>query len=250
MRETKAIIEKVSRLNDQYQRLHLATEDYLNDVKPGQTLLARLTERWDPYLREQWWPVDAAPNRIVVERPGSLRYEPGQSVSLLGLVGQPYRYRRNLRNVLFIANDAAPTPLMMALNWLLGNQVSVTLVLSGAAAQYPTQHLPPEVEVQHADEDLGWPNRVMTVGWADQVFVVVKPDDEIGRFGHIWNLFKELRAEIPKAYLFGVFQPVQPCGTGACQACLTPLHGGEHHLVCTQGPAVDLTLVKFSGGVT
>ncbi|MBI5667752.1 MAG: hypothetical protein HZC41_07065 [Chloroflexi bacterium] len=246
MRETKAIIERVTRLNEHYQRLHLATEDYLNDIKPGQTVLARLADRWDPYLREQWWPVDAAPNRLIVERPGSLRYEPGQSVSLLGPVGQPYRYRRTLRNVLLLADDTTPTPLVMSMSWLLSNQISVTLVLAGQAALYPTQHLPPEIEVQHADATLGWPNRVMTVGWADQVFVVVRPDDELGRFGRIWSLFGELRAEIPKSYLFGIFQPVQPCGVGACQACLLPLRGGETTLACTQGPAVDLTQVRFS----
>lgn len=245
MRETKAIIERVSRLNEHYQRLHLATEDYLNDIKPGQTVLARLTDRWDPYLREQWWPVDIAPNRLIVERPGSIRYEPGQSASLLGLVGQPFRYRRTLRNVLLLADDTSPTPLVMSMNWLLSNHVSVTLVLSGRATLYPTQHLPPEIEVQHADEALSWPNRVMTVGWADQVFVVVRPDNELERFERIWTLFRELRAEIPKSYLFGVFQPVQPCGIGACQVCLTQLRGGESSLACTQGPAVDLTQVPF-----
>lgn len=246
MRETKAIIERVSRLNAHYQRLHLATEDYLNDIKPGQTVLARLTERWDPYLREQWWPVEVAPNRLVVERPGHIRYEPGQSVSLLGIVGQPYRYRRTLRNVLLLAYDAAPTPLVMSMGWLLSNQIGVTLVLAGTATEYPTQHLPPEIEVQQADETLSWPNRVMTVGWADQVFVVVGQNDEMGYFERIWSLFKELRAEIPKSYLFGVFQPVQPCGIGACQACMTPLRGGESSLICTDGPAVDLTQVNLS----
>jgi len=246
MRETKAIIERVSRLNEHYQRLHLAVEDYLNDLKPGQTVLARLSDRWDPYLREQWWPVEVAPNRLVVERPGSHRYEPGQSVNLLGAVGQPYRYRRTLRNVLLLADDAAPTPLIMSVGWLVSNHISVTLVLAGKAALYPTQYLPPEVEVLHADENLSWPNRVMTVGWADQVFVVVGAGDELGRFARIWSLFSELRAEIPKSYLFGVFQPVQPCGIGACQACMLPLHGSDSTLICTQGPAVDLATVHFS----
>lgn len=246
MRETQAIIERISRLNEHYQRLHLSVENYLKDVKPGQSLLARLTDRWDPYLRELWWPVAAANSGLTVERPGSQRYEPGQSVSLLGPVGQPFRYRRTLRNVLLIAYDTAPTPLVMSVDWLLSNHISVTLVLAGKAALYPTQRLPPEVEVQHADESLSWPNRVMTVGWADQVFVAVGQDDEMGRFGQIWTLFKELRAEIPKAYLFGVFQPAQPCGVGACQACLVPMRGHHNSLVCTEGPALDLTQVMLA----
>ena len=245
MRETKAIIERVSRLNEHYQWLHLAVDDSLNDLKPGQTVLARpLPERWDPYLREHWWPVAMTSNTLVVERPGHLRYEPGQVVSLLGLVGQPYRYKRTLRNVLLMAYDAPPTPLIMSIGWLVNNKISVTMVLSGKANDYPSTHLPEEVEVIRADDSLQWANRVMTVGWADQVFVVVAPDDELIQFGKVFTLFHELRAEVPKNYLFGIFQPVQPCGIGACQACMIPM-GGDTTLICTDGPALDLTLVTL-----
>jgi hypothetical protein len=246
MKETKAIIERVVRLNERYQRLHLAVEESFHDLKPGQTVLARLLpERWDPYLREHWWPVELTPNALVVERPGNIRYEPGQIVSLLGLVGQPYRYKRTLRNVLLIAYDAPPTPLVMSMDWLLGNKISVTLVLIGDKIDYPTAALPQEIEILRADETLQWPNRVMTVGWADQVFITVATDNEWLRFGTIFRMFRELRAEVPKNYLFGIFQPMQPCGVGACQACMLPLHGGENTLICTDGPAVDLTTVNL-----
>ncbi len=245
MNDTPAIIERVSRMNEHYQRLHLTCDDSLNELKPGQTVLARVAARWDPYLREHWWPVAVSPNKLVIERPASFRYEPGQAVSLLGIVGQPFRYRRTLRNVLLIAADAAPTPLILSIAWLLTNRISVTLVLSGRGTQYPAQHLPKEVEIIQADEQLSWPNRVMTVGWADQVFVTTAADDELARFGQIWTLFRELRAEIPKGYLFGVFQPSLPCGVGACQACMIPLRGGEACLACVDGPAIDLTTVPL-----
>jgi len=246
MKETQAVIERITRLNEYYQRVHLAVEDFITEIKPGHSLLARmLPERWDPYLREHWWPVAVSPNNIVVERPGNIRYEPGQVVSLLGLVGEPFRYKRTLRNVLLVAYDTAPTPLVMSIPALIANGISVTLVLAGAAAQYPTNHLPPELEVLHADAELGWPNRVMTVGWADQIFVAVKGDDELGHFARVWSIFRELRAEIPKMYLFGVFQPIQPCGVGACHACMIPMRGAEPCLICTDGPAVDLTTVKL-----
>jgi hypothetical protein len=47
------------------------------------------------------------------------------------------------------------------------------------------------------------------------------------RFGKLLRLFTELRAEVSKNYLFGVFRPVQPCGAGACQACLIPMKQGS-----------------------
>jgi hypothetical protein len=245
MKETTAIIERVTRLDEHYQLLHLAVDEYLNDLSPGQSLLARLSERWDPYLREHWWPVVAAPGKLIVERPGNIRYEPGQVVNLFGPLGEPYRYRKTLRNVLLIAYDTPPTPLTMSISSLVSNQVSVSLVLAGLAARYPTQNLPPQTEILIADHDLNWPNRVMTVGWADQVFVVVPPHEELASFSRVWKLFNELRADIPKAYIFGVFQPVQPCGIGACQACMIALHGHETCFVCTDGPALDLSTVAL-----
>jgi hypothetical protein len=64
------------------------------------------------------------------------------------------------------------------------------------------------------------------------------------RFGRLWSMFNELRVDIPKNYLFGVFQPVQPCGAGACQACFLQTQQGLM-AVCESGPSVDLALVKL-----
>ncbi len=247
MRESQAIIERVTRLNEHYQRLQLSVEDFTSELKPGHSFLVRqLPERWEPYLREQWWPVALAPGSVIVERPGNIIYEPGQIVSLLGLIGQPLRYKRTVRNVLLVAHDTPPTPLVMSISWLQTSGVSVTLVLSGQAKLYPTQHLHPEVEVIQADDELNWPNRVLTAGWADQVFVVVPRDDERERFSAIWRMFKEMRAEIPKTYLFGVYQSLLPCGVGACQACLVGLRQNETAAICMDGPAIDLTTVSLN----
>jgi hypothetical protein len=252
MKESQVIIERIRRVNEHYHHLDLAVDEWLCQIKPGQSLLARATDSWDPYLREHWWPVSVGPNRLTVERPAAFRYEPGQVVSVLGLVGEPYRYRKTLRNVLLLAYDTPPTPLLMSITWLLNNKISVTLVLLGSAIGYKTEHLPPEVEIikgknGKADdykEALTWPNAVLTAGWADQIFAVVAQDDEMLRFKRIWSLFGELRADIPKNYLFGVFQPVQPCGVGACQACYVQTQQGLTS-ICVEGPSLDLALVKL-----
>jgi hypothetical protein len=245
MKETQAIIERVRRVNDTHQQLHLAVDASLSGLLPGQTVMARVAERWDPYLREQWWPVGIGNNKLVVERPAHFHYEPGQVVDVLGIVGQPYKFRRTLRNVLFIAYDTEPTALLMPIPSLLANRVSVTMLLLGSATQYGTEHLPPEVEIIQGDHEMNWPNRVTTIGWADQVFVTVPPTDEMGAFRQIWTLFAQLRAEIPESYLFGIFRPVLPCGAGACSACMVRLKEGVN-LICADGPAVDLTEVRLS----
>lgn len=245
MKDTQAIIERVRRVNDTHQHVHLAVDPSLSGIMPGQSVLARPSQRWDPYLREQWWPVGVGQQKLIVERPVSIPYEPGQVVDLLGVIGQPFRFRRLLRNVLLIAFDTEPTSLMMPVPSLIQNRISVTLVLLGSAASYGTAHLPPEVEVIHGDEDLNWPNRVITIGWADQVFVTVNPADELACFTKVWNTFRELRADIPNGYLFGVFRPPLPCGVGACSACMVRQRG-ETTLVCADGPALDLTEVPLT----
>ncbi|NDJ62882.1 MAG: hypothetical protein GYB67_17305 [Chloroflexi bacterium] len=244
MRETQAIIERVSRANDTHQHVHLTVDESLTQLRAGQSLLARTTQTWDPYLREQWWPVSVSSGGIVVEQPATARVEPGQVVSLFGVIGQPYRYRRTLRNVLLIAHNTAPTPLIMAIPQLLSNTVSVTLLLLGAAKDYGTQHLPAELEIIQGEDDLQWPGRVTTVGWADQVFAVVDDDDELAHFAALWALFRELRADIPANYLFGVFRPALPCGIGACGSCIIRTKG-DQTLVCGSGPAIDLTTVSL-----
>jgi hypothetical protein len=243
MKEAQAIIERVRRVNDAYQHLIVAVEPWLTQLKPGQSVLAATREDYQPYLREQWWLMETTKSQITVERPSHLIYEPGQVVRLLGAVGQPLRFRRGtLRNVLLIAYETPPTPLLMAIAPLLNNRVSVTLVLLGAAADYQTEHLPPELEILKGDEQMNWPNRVTTVGWADQVFVVVPQSDELRHFRFIYETFAGLRSEIPPGYLFGLFQPLLPCGIGACDACVLRLRGA-YARICEQGPAFDLRQV-------
>ena len=244
MRELILNIEKVRRVNETHQHWVVSVDPALMNLKAGQSLLARV-DGSPAYLREQWFPVSVSKTELVVERPADRLYLPATPVHVMSMLGQPFRYRRTLRSILFIAYDTPPTPLLLSIPALLANQVSVTLVLLGNAADYKTEHLAPEVEVIIGDSAMNWANRVTTVGWADQVFVVVDPADEMTYFRRVWKLFTELRAEIPKSYVFGVFQPILPCGVGACGACMVRTKSGTS-FSCTQGPAFDLTEMNLS----
>lgn len=250
MNETQAIIQRVERLSATTMRIELAVQDdtALQQIKAGQTVLARLQNAdgddaltWHPYLRDQWWVAGFTRSRLLrVEHTFTHRYQPKDVVSLLGPIGQPYRFRKSLRNVLLLAYDASPTPLTIMARHLLGNDVSVTLVLLGKARDYGTQHLPPEIEVIHGDAALDWADMTMTLGWADQIFCVVNPEDEHLRFLQVLHTVEEKRADVPKNYLFGVFRPLLPCGVGACHACVVR-QGRELLPICRKGPALDLT---------
>ncbi len=248
MIETEANIERVVRINDHIQHVELAFDETFPAFKPGHTLLVRTDDSYSPYLRQQWWPVNIHKPYVVFERPISERYTPPQTVSVLGPIGQNFKFRRTLRNVLLVAYNTAPTPLLMTIPWLLANKISVTLVLQGDALAYDTQHLPAELEIIHGEKiELDWPGQIMTVGWADQVFVVVRPDDELLNFAKVLARFSALKGEsgVAKNYLFGVFQSVLPCGAGACHACALRTQEGMS-LVCADGPSYDLTQVKLS----
>ncbi|MEO1288699.1 MAG: hypothetical protein AAFV93_13105 [Chloroflexota bacterium] len=253
MNESLAHIERIGWINPHYQRLEVKIiDESLQRLKPGESILVRFMDvddseidNWDPYLREQWWPSGyTKEGLLLVERPFSHRYQAQQEISVIGPVGQPYRFRKSLRNVLLVAFDTPPLPLTIMIRQLVHNNISVTLVLLGQAREYETKHLPPETEVIHGTDSIEWADQVLTLGWADQMFVVVKQDDEHMRFAEFMQRVGELRTDIPKNYIFGVFQPLLPCGVGACGACMMRVDG-EMLTSCTKGPTFDLTTIKL-----
>lgn len=249
----KAFIERVSRVSPEYQHLELASVDAtLTGIKPGQSLLVRQVNaenevvEWSPYLRERWWPIGlTAAGILKVERPASISYLPGQTLSILGPVGKPFGFRKSLRNVLLIADDTEPTPLTIMIQLLLANRISVALVLIGRAQRYSTHHLPPEVEVIHSD-DFNWPDNITSFGWADQIFVTVAQDDEMQHFARVLRVIQEKRRDVPPSYVFGVFQSPVVCAVGACQCCAVTMKQRSSLVrACIDGPAFDLTLVRL-----
>ena len=252
MKESQAYIERITRVNRDYQRLDLAVDRSLASLRAGQSLLARRmdkdyeAERWDPYLRELWFPVEIrASNMLVIEQPVRTHFTPGQLLSLIGPVGKPFRFRQKLRNILLVARNTTPAPLLMMQAPLLKRQVSITMVLMGSARDYDTNHLPGEIEIIQADDDLTWSDMVMTLGWADQVFATVGPGDELAQLGDIVRVMRERRNDVPANYAYGVLQRQLPCGVGACHACMLSLRGARK-LQCVDGPAFDLTTLRLN----
>ncbi len=252
MRESQAYIERIKRVNRDYQRLELAVDRKLSSLRAGQALLVRRmdkdyeSEHWDPYLRELWFPVDTqASNILVIEQPAGAQYRPGQLLSIMGPVGKPFRFHQKLRNILLIAYHSTPAALLMMLPPLLDRQVSITLVLMGSAREYETSHLPSEVEIIQAEDNLSWNDMVMTLGWADQVFAAVGHGDEFKYFGDVMQVMRERRNDVPANFIFGVLQRQLPCGVGACHACMLNLQGTQK-LQCLDGPAFDLTTLRLN----
>ncbi len=251
MKETQAYIERIRRVNREYQRLDLAVDDSLANIQAGQALLVRRIEKdyeaevWDPYLRELWFPVEAqARSILVVEQRARQPFLPGQLLSIIGPVGSPIRLRQKLRNILLIAHDSSPAALLFMLSPLLARDVSITLVLMGAARQYEASHLPEALELIRAEDNLGWNDMVMTLGWADQIFALGTPGEELASFAKILRLVRSRRTVLPPRFIYGMLQRQLPCGLGACHACMVNTRQG-HKLQCVDGPAFDLTTLRL-----
>lgn len=242
VKETQATIERVRRVSSGLQRLDLGVHKSLTRLKPGQYVLAGLSDSWDPYLPQVWTPVALEGGKVTVERPGNDHYSPGEAVTLLGPVGKPFAMRPNLRNLLLIALDAPLTSLALLASLAVRSKIGVTLVRSGEATRYPLDELPKEVEVLEGDLETGWPNQVMTVGWADQIIAVANPTFRAALYKSLLAKIRELRADIPKRYILGIFDQPMPCGVGVCHGCCVS-HEGSYKRVCVDGPALDLTQV-------
>jgi NAD(P)H-flavin reductase len=246
VKESSATIERVRRLSSRLQQLDLGVEDSLARLKPGQAVLARLSpEAWDPYLPEVWTPVALDGATVTVERPVGVTYTPGQIVNLLGPVGAPFPMRPNLRSLLLLALDTAPTPLILLATLAILSEIEVTLVLGGQARDYPLQALPPEIEVVEGDLEQGWPNQVTSVGWADQVIAVANPRYRHLTYPALLARLRQLRADIPKRFALGIFEQPMPCGVGTCFGCGVACKDGTDKLTCVDGPAIDLEEVNF-----
>lgn len=248
MRETQGIIERVRQIGGGWQQLELTIEDSgVAQLKPGQTLLTRTDASLDPYLRDHWIPVDRDDDdgTLIVERPLTRRHSPGDVVNILGPVGSAFPLRPNTRHLLLLALDYFPTRLLHLMNHAIATQqASVTLILTGAAHDYPVTNLPPVVEVMTSDEVLQWADQKQSFGWADQIFAVASPIFCEDYYSLLFHACREARHALPAEFLYGVYDLPLPCGTGACMACLVR-YKHDHRAACVEGAAFDLAQVRL-----
>jgi NAD(P)H-flavin reductase len=246
MQESQAIIERIWQVSSELQRLELTVEPHLAQLYPGQSLLVLPDEdQVDPYLRQQWIPVNQEEGQLIIERSTQEHYQPGQVVSVVGPVGNALPWvGGNNKRLLLIALETSPMPLLMLASQALSQMSEVALVLLGKAAEYPFVGIPPAVEVINGTGQQDWQDRDATLYWADQIFTVADETFWLDHFTSLFQLLKNVRGHVPVNFLYGVFTLPMPCGVGACMACAVRCKGSMK-LTCTQGPALDLTEVHL-----
>lgn len=245
MQQSEALIERIWQVSPEIQRVEVSVEPALAQIQPGQSLLALPDERSGVYLREHWIPVDLQDGLLVVERESAFHYSPGQIVDVIGPVGSPLPWLGGgNKHLLLIAQDTAPTSVLLLAQNAVQRTAEVALVLQGSASEYPFTAIPAAVEVIKGDKHGNWQNRDSTLAWADQIFAVVNETFWQDHFSALFHLVKNIKGHVPVKFLYGVFDSPMPCGTGACNACMVRCKT-QNKLVCTDGPALDLTEVML-----
>lgn len=246
MNESEAIIERVWQVDRGIQRIDLTVDASLQNIGAGQFLLAMPQQLRNHYLRDLWIPVKQEDGIVTVERTTREHHSPGQLVSLIGPIGEPYPWLSGgNRHLLLIAKDTPPTPLLMLASEAIRHAAEVAMILLGSALEYSFAGIPAAVEVINGEEDRSWSDDPQIFTWADQVFVAADRIMWLETFSSLFHLIREARAgAIPVNFLYGVPMMPLPCGTGACDACMVRCKNTMKHL-CVQGPALDLAEVQL-----
>src|SRR5258708_14741456 len=195
MHQAQAIIERVRRVSATTQHLDVAVQKPHYNIAAGQLFLARMPESLDPYLREPWTPVRREGSSVIVERPVTQNFAPGDVVNLLGPVGKPIPLREAAHSLLLIAYDSAPTALLVLAETALAEGLSVALALVGAALNYSLDALPQEIEIIRGDSanpNGVWPNQAETLRWADQIVAVAPPPFDVTHYTHLLDALREV----------------------------------------------------------
>jgi dihydroorotate dehydrogenase electron transfer subunit len=218
----------------------------------GQFLMVQCGEGYDPLLPRafsihRWREGPAGPEMALLFTVVGIGTEwlsrriPGDSLALFGPLGHGYSIERASKNLLLVAGGIGVAPLV----WMADDRTrqgdSITLLLGARSANqlFPSELLPPEVEVIVCTDDGSTGRRALVsellpeyLPWADQVFAC-GPTPMFKALKHEW-----LRAAWRKP-IQALLEERMACGTGICYSCAVQTRKGIR-LVCKDGPSFDL----------
>ncbi len=221
-------------------------------AQPGQFLMIRCGEGWDPLLPR---PMSfhrfrqAGEERqfaILFDLRGRgtdwlWRRQPGDVVSLFGPLGRGYAVKRQSQNLLVVTGGIGVAALVALADEAIGEGRAVTLLQGAKTASklFPLGSLPTEVEVVSATEDGSAGHRGLVsellpqyLPWADQVFAC-GPNAMYEAMAGI------MRQEASRKSVQVLLEEHMACGMGVCYCCGVFTRRGVR-LVCTDGPRFEL----------
>jgi len=166
----------------------------------------------------------------------------GDQISFVGPLGHGFEVRPRVNQMLLVGGGIGCAPLIWLAEELIADDRNVTLVLGGRSKEqiFPSQLLPPEIEIVVTTEDGSLGEKGLVTGpfkrllpWSDQVFAC-GPDP---MFEALYQVTKQ--AGSGKS-LQGLLEGRMACGFGICYSCAVFPKKGGVRLICTDGPQFDL----------
>lgn len=253
MHQVRATIESNDALLPGASILWLRAPDVARDAAPGQFLLARCGDGYDPLLRRPLsiHRIQPGPGRgriaVLYSQSGAgtayLRSRrPGDELDIIAPLGRGFAVHRSSRNLLLLGSGWGLSPLIALAEreTAAGRNVTLLAGAPNAGQLYPPALLPPEVELAVAtgDGSAGRQGDVLDLveeywPWADEVYACGSPSMYVSlaqRTGGLWPRKPvQVLAEMPMA-----------CGVGACYACTIDTRKGPR-LACKDGPRMALS---------
>ena len=258
MRQTRAFIEGNEPLLPGTGILWLRAPDVARAAAPGQFLLARCSDGYDPLLRRplsvhRIKPGTGAEGSIAVlysQSGAGTAYlrtrRPGDELDIIGPLGKGFTVHRSSRNLLLVGSGWGLSPLVALADQQTAAGRNVVLLAGAATAAqlYPPALLAPEVELAVATED-GSAGRRGTVldlveeywSWADESYAC----GSAAMYGSLAALTAGMWPRKPVQVLA---EMPMACGVGACYACTMETRKGPR-LACKDGPRVLLSDLVF-----
>ena len=226
-------------------------------AKPGQFVMVRCSEGYDPLLRR---PLSI--HRVASGEKGQLSRiallyavrgrgtrwlasrQEGELIDLLGPLGKGFQVQRNSRNLLLVAGGMGVAPLAFLADEAVAAGRSVTMLLGGGTLSeiYPSHLLVPEVELAIATEDGSMGRKGLVtdlspdfLAWADQVFAC-------GPMAMYRAMAAAASGFLPGKSIQVLLEVPMACGLGVCYGCTVETKRGPR-LVCKDGPRFELSEV-------
>jgi len=256
----RAVVLSCEEIYKNTRLLWLSAPGVARTAQPGQFLMIRCGEGWDPLLprpmsfhRFRQVPStgsgqaqDERQFAILFDLRGRgtdwlSRRRAGDAIDLFGPLGRGYAVNRQSQNLLLVAGGIGVAALVALADQAIAQGRAVTLLQGArtAAGLFPSRLLPPEVEVITATDDGSAGHRGLVtelipqyLPWADQVFAC-GPN---AMFEAMAAVVREQASLKPVQVLL---EEHMACGSGVCYCCAVFTRRGVR-LVCKDGPRFEL----------
>ncbi|MBI3741447.1 MAG: hypothetical protein HY257_06790 [Chloroflexi bacterium] len=222
------------------QTITVTAPDLARTIRPGQFVLARAPNNFDPYLRRVLIPLQTRDDQIQFAMdaadPLVARAYPDAILDLLAPLGRAIHFDSNARHILLATDGARIAPLIFLAHAAIQSGRAVVLVArqTNASPIFPAALLPEEIEYHTTNENEAWMD-ADALAWADAIYAC----GTRAAYRELFDAISHARYRVPREFARVWMEAAMPCGVGECFACAIESARG-FALTCQHGPFFDL----------